>query len=98
MAQPAARVISIEQLLPKIRFGPVILKAGHLEGLKPSDVKGRRFMYELKIISDKSHLIFLVTGFSMQRNNRAEAVRLGTIGKTLSAVALFSFLGGCQSK
>src|SRR3954466_14977001 len=33
----------------------------------------------------------------MQRNNRAEAARLGTFGKTLAAVALSALLAGCQS-
>jgi penicillin-binding protein activator len=33
----------------------------------------------------------------MQRNNRAEAARLGTFGKTLAAMALFALLAGCQS-
>jgi penicillin-binding protein activator len=33
----------------------------------------------------------------MQRINRAEAVRLGTIGKALAVVAVSALLAGCQS-
>jgi penicillin-binding protein activator len=34
----------------------------------------------------------------MQRNNRAETVRMGAIGKTLAVVAVSALLAGCQSK